>query len=210
MDALIFHVISWPTLGCALLVYGFAPGALLRLIVLLYPRGHPRRRELIGELYAYPRIWRPFWVAQQLETALFEGLHGRIAAWRARRATVPVVFQLNSGGGVTVEWWISRAAYERVRAMHPCMQTDIIVEALSTGQARVVSGEFWHKGAKAAVEHPTGHTRLLGRTDVPHPAQVGHHVCRSCGKTTPWSDWPRKPGNAALADPGHAIPAQGR
>ena len=37
MDALIFHVISWPTLGCALLVYGFAPGALLRLIVVLYP-----------------------------------------------------------------------------------------------------------------------------------------------------------------------------
>src|SRR5262249_8212633 len=85
MDALIFHVISWPTLGCALLVYGFAPGALLRLIVLLYPRKHPRRRELIGELYAYPRIMRPFWVAEQLETALFEGLHDRLAAWRARR-----------------------------------------------------------------------------------------------------------------------------
>ena len=82
MDALIFHVISWPTLGCALLVYGFAPGALLRLIVVLYPRDHPRRRELIGEP-AHPRIMRPFWVAEQLETALFEGLHGRLAAWRA-------------------------------------------------------------------------------------------------------------------------------
>lgn len=79
MSALISHVISWPTLGCALLVYGFAPGALLRLIVLLYPRDHPSRRELIGELYAYPRIKRPFWVAEQLETALFEGLCARIA-----------------------------------------------------------------------------------------------------------------------------------
>jgi hypothetical protein len=86
MDALIFRVISWPALGCALLVYGFAPGALLRLIIVLYPRDHPRRRELIGELYAYPRIMRPFWVAaEQLETALFEGLHGRLTAWRARR-----------------------------------------------------------------------------------------------------------------------------
>jgi Sigma-70 region 2 len=85
MDALIFHVISWPTLGCALLVYGFAPGALLRVIVLFYPQGHPRRRELIGELYAYPRIKRPFWVAEQLETALFEGLGDRIAARRASR-----------------------------------------------------------------------------------------------------------------------------
>jgi hypothetical protein len=89
MDVLIFHVISWPTLGCALFVYGFAPGALLRLIVLFYPRDHPRRRELIGELYAYPRIMRPFWVAEQLETALFEGLHGRLAAWRARRPASP-------------------------------------------------------------------------------------------------------------------------
>jgi hypothetical protein len=79
MSALISHVISWPTLGCALLVYGFAPGALLRLIVLLYPRDHPSRRELIGELYAYPRIKRPFWVAEQLETALFEGLCARNA-----------------------------------------------------------------------------------------------------------------------------------
>jgi hypothetical protein len=83
MDALIFHVISWPTLGCALLVYGFAPGALIRLIVLLYPRDHPRRWELISELYAYPRIKRPFWVAEQLETALFEGLRDRLVARNA-------------------------------------------------------------------------------------------------------------------------------
>jgi hypothetical protein len=79
MGAVIFHVISWPTLGCALLVWGFAPGAVLRLIVLLYPRDHPRRRELIGELHAHPRIERPFWVAEQLETALFGGLYPRIA-----------------------------------------------------------------------------------------------------------------------------------
>jgi len=79
MSALLSHVINWPTLGCALLVYGFAPGALLRLIVLLYPCDHPSRRELIGELYAYPRAKRPFWVAEQLETALFEGLYSRIA-----------------------------------------------------------------------------------------------------------------------------------
>jgi hypothetical protein len=85
MSVLISHVTSWPTLGCALLVYGFAPGALLRLIVLLYPRDHPSRRELIGELYAYPRIKRPFWVAEQLETALLEGLGGRLAAKRAER-----------------------------------------------------------------------------------------------------------------------------
>lgn len=98
MDAMIFHVISWPTLGCALLVYGFAPGALLRLIVLLYPQDHPRRRELIGELYVCPRIMRPFWVAEQLETALFEGLHGRLAAWRTR-GLVSALFYVSDPGG---------------------------------------------------------------------------------------------------------------
>ncbi len=130
MDALIFHVISWPTLGCALLAYGFTPGALLRLIVLLYPRNHPRRRELIGELYAYPRIKRLFWVAEQLETALFEGLGGRIAAQRAKRmreadaggpaAAIP---ELGGGtyraGGGQIEVWeahLARIADNRAHA----------------------------------------------------------------------------------------------
>jgi hypothetical protein len=86
MDSLILHVLAWPTLGVALLVFGFAPGAVLRLIILLYQRENPRRRELLGELYSVPRIERPFWVAEQLETALFEGLHDRMTSWRARRA----------------------------------------------------------------------------------------------------------------------------
>jgi hypothetical protein len=85
MDSVILHVLAWPTLGTALLVFGFAPGAVLRLIVLLYRRENPRRRELLGELYSIPRIERPFWVAEQLETALSEGLRDRTAARRARR-----------------------------------------------------------------------------------------------------------------------------
>jgi hypothetical protein len=71
--------ISWPVLGTALVVFGFAPGAVLRLIVLAFPRDDPRRRELLGELYAVPRIERPFWVIEQLEVGLFEGLRGRFA-----------------------------------------------------------------------------------------------------------------------------------
>src|SRR5690348_6208017 len=85
MADVIFHVLAWPTLGAAVLVFGFAPGVALRLIVLLYPRGNLRRRELLGELYAVPRIERPFWVAEQLEVALFEGLRDRLTAWRAKR-----------------------------------------------------------------------------------------------------------------------------
>jgi hypothetical protein len=79
MASVIFHVISWPAFAVALAVFGFAPGAVLRLIVLVYRRDNPRRRELPGELYAVPRIERPFWVIEQLEVALFEGLRCRLA-----------------------------------------------------------------------------------------------------------------------------------
>jgi hypothetical protein len=78
MGAVLSHVISWPTLIIALLVFGFAPGALLRIIVLAYPREDARRRELRGELSNVPRLERLLWVTEQMELALFEGLGGRI------------------------------------------------------------------------------------------------------------------------------------
>jgi hypothetical protein len=41
------------------------------------------------ELYVVPRIERPFWVFEQLEVALFEGLRNRFArSMRDRRAIV--------------------------------------------------------------------------------------------------------------------------
>jgi PadR family transcriptional regulator PadR len=70
------------TVLVALFAYGFCPGAFLRLIVLLYHREDPRREELIAELYVVPRRERPFWVVEQLEVALFEGLRKRLV-WSA-------------------------------------------------------------------------------------------------------------------------------
>jgi len=75
-------VLSLPTLLIALLVFGFAPGAVLRVIVLAFHREDPRRRELLAELHAVPRIERPFWVVEQFEVALCEGLWERIV-WAA-------------------------------------------------------------------------------------------------------------------------------
>jgi len=71
-------VLSWPTFVAALIVFGFAPGAVLRVIVLAFPRDDPRRQELLAEVYAVPRAERPFWVVQQLEVAIFEGLRDRL------------------------------------------------------------------------------------------------------------------------------------
>jgi hypothetical protein len=85
MAALLQTVASWPSLLLVIAVFGFAPGFCLRLIVCTYPRDDPRRRELVAELYAVPRIQRPLWVAQQLEVALFEGLTPRVSAAIRRR-----------------------------------------------------------------------------------------------------------------------------
>lgn len=79
MAGLLETVASWRSLLLVIVVFGFAPGFFLRLIVLAYPRDDPRRDELIAELYAVPRIQRPLWVAQQLEVALFEGFGHRIS-----------------------------------------------------------------------------------------------------------------------------------
>ncbi len=89
MSELLDAAVSLPTLLIALFVFGFAPGAALRLIVRLYPKGDPRRQEMIAELYAVPRWERPFWVTEQLEMALAAtlGLRYRVlqTRWMAGR-----------------------------------------------------------------------------------------------------------------------------
>jgi hypothetical protein len=82
-------IVSWRTFLIALLVFGFAPGILLRVIILAFRRDDPRRSELLAELYAVPRLERPFWVVEQLEVALFEGIRERLAA--IFRRTTPKV-----------------------------------------------------------------------------------------------------------------------
>jgi hypothetical protein len=71
-------ITSWRTVLVALLVFGFAPGALLRLIALAFRRDDPRRSELLAELRVVPRVERPFWVVEQLELAVFEGVWNRV------------------------------------------------------------------------------------------------------------------------------------
>lgn len=69
----------------ALVIFGLAPGLVLRMLVKLYPKKDPRRAELVAELYTVPRLMRPMWVAEQLEVTIFEGLARRRAAARDAR-----------------------------------------------------------------------------------------------------------------------------
>jgi len=92
---LLDSLVSLPTLLLAILIYGFAPGFLLRLLVLVYERDDPRRGELIAQLYDVPRLERPFWVADQIETAIFDGLGPRIR-W-ALTGRVILRWKLRSG-----------------------------------------------------------------------------------------------------------------
>jgi hypothetical protein len=78
-------IVNWRMGLIILLVFGFAPGALLRLVVLAFRRDDPRRSELLAELHRVPRWERPLWVVEQMEVALFEGILERVKAQRKRR-----------------------------------------------------------------------------------------------------------------------------
>jgi len=73
-----------------LLVFGIAPGLILRVALLAYPRAHPDRAELLGEYYAVPYHERPLFVAAGCERALCDGLSARVRELRERRAALPV------------------------------------------------------------------------------------------------------------------------
>ncbi|MFI6365240.1 hypothetical protein ACIBG0_21085 [Nocardia sp. NPDC050630] len=79
---------SWQSITTLLMavgVFGFCPGFILRLLVKVYPKDDARRRELPAELYAMNLLLRPFWVAQQFETVIFEGTSLRYGGWKINR-----------------------------------------------------------------------------------------------------------------------------
>jgi hypothetical protein len=67
------------------LIFGFAPGLMLNLGVLVFPKGHPRREELLAELEVVPFLKRAFWVFQALQITCTEGIPARVSAVRAAR-----------------------------------------------------------------------------------------------------------------------------
>jgi hypothetical protein len=89
MMAELFEAIaSWRSLLLVFVVFGFAPGFLLRLLVKIYPKNDPRRQELVAQLYTPGRLERVLFVGEQFETVLFEGVpaRGRALGQHIRRA----------------------------------------------------------------------------------------------------------------------------
>lgn len=81
MDELARLVMTWGvgTLLMTALILGFFPVFVVNVLARVYPKGHPRRTELVAELVTVPRRERLIWVSEQLATVLFEGLPARIA-----------------------------------------------------------------------------------------------------------------------------------
>jgi hypothetical protein len=78
----------WYSVLVAAVILAFValPGAFLRLGVLLFPKDHERRCELVAELYHVPRWKRPVWVAGNLIRCFSEGPLVRIQAKQVKKA----------------------------------------------------------------------------------------------------------------------------
>ncbi|UOX92845.1 hypothetical protein MUY14_20280 [Amycolatopsis sp. FBCC-B4732] len=85
-DDLLALVTEWGvgTMLTVATLFGFFPKFVVNLIVLVYPRDHPRRRELPAELDAVPVRERLTWVFGQCATVLFDGVPARIGDLRSR------------------------------------------------------------------------------------------------------------------------------
>ncbi len=69
---------GFSTLGCVLLgLYALAPGVFLRLCLLLYPKGHERRRELHAEQHYVKGRARYRWIAGAVVLCLCDGSRTR-------------------------------------------------------------------------------------------------------------------------------------
>lgn len=103
---LVVSVARWPFFLLLLAIFGIAPGLFLRLLGHAWPRSHPRRAELRAELHAVPYLLRPFWVAEQLETAIFDGFGARLRERRLQRFAVREFVGQRLSPLSSSKWWV--------------------------------------------------------------------------------------------------------
>lgn len=148
------YVATWPMLVLALIVFGFAPGLVLRLIVFAFHKDDPRRHELRGELYHVPRFERPFWVMEQLEVALVEGLGQRLV-WAV---TGRIIYRWHLGSGVGLN-----REYPDTFWIPPEEERDEVVPGMQVKLAFEMR-DGWGERMWVTVTALKGHT-LIGELD---------------------------------------------
>jgi hypothetical protein len=84
LDALTGAATGWP-LVAVVLSYAVFPYAVLWLAVRLWPKGHPRRAELLAEYDAVDIWMRPLWVGDVAIRCLLDGLAERVRSGGATR-----------------------------------------------------------------------------------------------------------------------------
>ena len=171
MTALLGFDVPWQSFLLFLLVFGVMPGVVLRIIVLAHPRNSGRRKELIAELYAVPRVQRPLWVAEQLELALTEGIGGRLARSpdAMARAALRLVFRSQIIFDDMLEsmddlprwyrpWWAVRESISAIRYGSHQLESGVALNAQ-------YPDSFWipDDDEKSAIV-PGVHAKLVFRT----------------------------------------------
>ncbi|GAB3077514.1 hypothetical protein GCM10027053_47470 [Intrasporangium mesophilum] len=100
----------WLALLVVPVVLGMAPGFVVRTAVRLYPKEHPRRRELVAELYVIASRWeRLIWAFEQVEVAISEGLSERLRKHRVSQdAGLPqlVIMGERTSGERDLRWFV--------------------------------------------------------------------------------------------------------
>lgn len=130
-------VFTLQTLLVALVTFGLAPGLLLRVIVKAFRRDDPRREELLAELHVVPRAERPFWVLEQVEVALADGLWPRMV-WAASGRLI-YRWHLRSGVKAHAEYpdtfWIP--SDEEKAALEPGVLVKLVFDLATSGGERM-------------------------------------------------------------------------
>lgn len=149
-------------------IVGAFPIAAIRAVVRLYPKGHPRRDELIGEVHVVPRKERIAWVGEQLALASFEGIGERGRLRRERRREVKEAKKQTNRRDTFAE--------NIQRTFHRDDKTPVGKDlTLKWNDSRAIEGSG-SVTAPAATARGTGTTGWVGR---PHDVSQTDSVFRS-------------------------------
>jgi len=165
-------------LGVAVFVFGFFPGFVLRQIVRMYPVDHPRRAEIVAELYQLNFAMRPVWVGAQLETALHEGLGLRWTDRKTRMLAIRIEYNMRFASTMTRADLVAAAV---VFQLPDPKQLSVVVDA-----------DGLHYRSSDGTRQVTAHPWLVRRLALLNPTFEGALVAEGLSAQKMMSSWGEK------------------